>query len=1705
MPAVAERNRSLELLLEADRRGILPEGKLGLLDEALKRGLVPFDPEGSGFDYGSAESRGITRDPVSQHFQSAAPLAPEESEALGLPPDTSRILKGRRHETFQEEVEASRGLGREIVQGPDGNYYSVPVQPDIALQKEAPPTMRQRLMDTLAQKGGEGGAMLAEALQPPDVGGGPGQEEAFLEQDPLISSLADIMTVTPPGDTEEFDAATLPEGYPEAIGGILGQAAIGVAGANVSTAQGLAEVFGVDLKTLEEIDLGADPEGVLEETARTAGSFMGDIPLMVGLGKAVYAIPGLSALPPNVISNGIKHGLIFMGIHQAKAGRDIEKKELATSFATGFLLGFPLSMPNLPARVATSGGLGATIGFVAGEEPQQILHRGLSTAFLGAIGRRQPLADIRVDRAPRAKRVRTKPLTEAQRAEVAKEVKEVKPAEEPEPDIRLEKRAPAKPAPKVEVPTREEVLARREEGKARRERTEEARAKASAAVAKAKVEGRDVPTPKDRPKVKPLVRKKPAEKKPLLRKEAEVGIPSTFAGETPTKESTQRDLKSGRFARAIQRGGITPEGAIAQIERFGLKVPEGLRKIAEPVTAPKKPLLKKAKPLQGEAGKKTKAFDSKGREYEFRFRVVEANELITSHTDLLGVNPRYPQELQPRERSRAASKAQVAELSQKLRPELLTADTQALDTGTPIVGPDSIVESGNARIIAARRAYRGHSDFEERMKSHLVERAKGLGLDPKKVQAMKRPILVRERLSEVDRVKFVQRANEPPVARFSAPEQAKSDAAKITTEQIANMPSIEGSARELILSPLNREFVRSFIGELPTAEQGELLDASGKLSERGVQRIQAALFERLYGSDLTPILSELTDVNIKNIMEGLLGASGRVARAKGLLDKGDRLKELDITKDLVRVVRLISETRRKGLKLKDALAQKDFFGAELTSFQKTLAEELQKRSRSRKDIRELVENYHKLVEESPHPDQEALFGAEKLTKEDLFKRALKRRVTEELFPATEKGPKRLLRRKAEIPPVRGGQDPKEVTRALTGKIEGATHIRHLENILIKHREAIESLPQEDQEILEYIINLKEEQLGGRLVETKEKEAEFEKLSAEDRQLAKDLDIDIIDPADIPLLEHDIIEKLKEMDKLVDGSEFKELSTKPKPIGIYRKLFRAKRRSVGDDAMLIAVRHKAARDRELAKFGGQLRTILHPWKPSLIDAIEKKRLVKRQGIYDWMDGKNVDLDPAQLEAVPKMRKLFDEMGKFYGQKIVKHYAPRRRGTFPDAVAREFAPDEIVNIHRLERTGQMEDVQRDIWTAALGYIRTNANEKHVNPMLIEMAPFLNKLDASRRQIADDWINHQILGVPTETQKALNTSVKKLGKIAGLNLSDRAYQALTQRFMVLHMTGTIAWRLKMVTRNAAQNSLTGVYSGFGNLIKANSMRNTPEGREILEKSAALKARENFYIENQEDQAPAGWDKKIFDVGMTLYRGIDKINVKNSFLAEWINKKGLDETERIRAADLAVANTQYLYGLDMPGIMTGAGKPAFAYWSWPLFFTDFVIGLAEAKNTAAFGRLAAVTVMFWLLKETTGIDWMGSTAFGPTANLLRGRFGPIAAGTFYALRAAGELYLGNTKKAERELKTAWRTLKPAVPFIGWLAFKDLEAVSKGKVKKVLFHTEREAKPPDKKRLIQRRSTRLPPARRLIGRRRSIGPKRRAIGGTRKRRLIRR
>lgn len=71
-----------------------------------------FDPEGSGYDYETAQKYGMKPD-ATGHWSSREP-------------DTGQILKGRKHETFHLTEKGEEEAGYEIYKGKNGKYYSKP-------------------------------------------------------------------------------------------------------------------------------------------------------------------------------------------------------------------------------------------------------------------------------------------------------------------------------------------------------------------------------------------------------------------------------------------------------------------------------------------------------------------------------------------------------------------------------------------------------------------------------------------------------------------------------------------------------------------------------------------------------------------------------------------------------------------------------------------------------------------------------------------------------------------------------------------------------------------------------------------------------------------------------------------------------------------------------------------------------------------------------------------------------------------------------------------------------------------------------------------------------------------------------------------------------------------------------------------------------------------------------------------------------------------------------------------------------------------------------------------------------------------------------------------------------------------------------------------------------------------------------------------
>jgi adenine/guanine phosphoribosyltransferase-like PRPP-binding protein len=322
----------------------------------------------------------------------------------------------------------------------------------------------------------------------------------------------------------------------------------------------------------------------------------------------------------------------------------------------------------------------------------------------------------------------------------------------------------------------------------------------------------------------------------------------------------------------------------------------------------------KGKPIEGTT---SKAFTSKGTEIESQYTVVPIGAITTSHDSVGRINSLYPAELQPRDRTRIASKVQIRQMANTINPELLGESAQVTG-GAPIAGPDMAIESGNARTIALRLAYReGRAD---QYKDWLIKNAEKFGLDAKAVEAMDMPVLVRVRQTDLDRTEFAKEANQAEIASMSPTELAFADAQRISDEDMGIYAVPENGN---VLAASNRGFIRSFLNKLGKEETAQYLTKEGNYTKQLADRIQAAVFAKAYEDErLLSLMAEEADVDIKNIISALNMAASSFSKARAVEPS---LGNLNIIPHLVEGAELVRRAKNAGMRLDEFLSQMDMF------------------------------------------------------------------------------------------------------------------------------------------------------------------------------------------------------------------------------------------------------------------------------------------------------------------------------------------------------------------------------------------------------------------------------------------------------------------------------------------------------------------------------------------------------------------------------------------------------------------------------------------------------------------------------------------------------------------------------------------------------------------------------------------------------------
>ncbi|TCB80143.1 lytic transglycosylase domain-containing protein [Acinetobacter sp. ANC 3781] len=352
-----------------------------------------------------------------------------------------------------------------------------------------------------------------------------------------------------------------------------------------------------------------------------------------------------------------------------------------------------------------------------------------------------------------------------------------------------------------------------------------------------------------------------------------------------------------------------------------------------------------------------------GSSYDMAYEVKSLDELIASNDAAYGVNPNYPSELQPRDRTREASRQQIEDMANDLRPELL-GESNMLSNGAPIIGMDGVVESGNGRTLAIGKAY--ENGRAEEYRAYIEQYAADRGWD---ISGINKPVLVRTRLTDTDRVQFTKLANESDVSQFSASERAASDVDRLPD---ASLLQINGDGT--INLDQSMDYVRNFIASLPKAEQGSVITGDGRLSQEGKRRIESAVAQHAYGdSSLVTRLAENLDDDSKTVLNALLRAAPQLSQLDALVKQGGRHQN-SIAKDLAQAAQKLSDLKASGMRVDDYLNQGQLIDDGLAPGARDFLNVFDQNNRSAKAIGENIQSRIDEIESMGDPRQGSLFG-----------------------------------------------------------------------------------------------------------------------------------------------------------------------------------------------------------------------------------------------------------------------------------------------------------------------------------------------------------------------------------------------------------------------------------------------------------------------------------------------------------------------------------------------------------------------------------------------------------------------------------------------------------------------------------------------------------------------------------------------------------
>lgn len=357
-----------------------------------------------------------------------------------------------------------------------------------------------------------------------------------------------------------------------------------------------------------------------------------------------------------------------------------------------------------------------------------------------------------------------------------------------------------------------------------------------------------------------------------------------------------------------------------------------------------------------------------------QYQIVELNNMITSHDDAGAVNENYPQELQPRDRSRAASDTQIASIVNNFAPERV-GQAEIATEGAPIVTPEGYVAVGNGRAMAIRQVYK-NAEKAQAYKDYLA----GKGYD---LNGFEQPVLVRRLAIEMNNEQLkalVDDANTAGTMQYSDSENALRDADKMSGN-LLDLLDMEAD----IDSAANRRFLNAFFAEVvPTAERNAYLDKDDKITRKGVERVENAIVAKLLpDARMLSILVENPDNNIRKVTKELAKAAPAIISFENDIAAGRINTDYSIAGDVTGAVDLLKRAKDRNVTAAEFIAMRDMFEEPISSSTQNMVQLFEK-STGATDFLNKIRSYIRQAGEQGDMSQDNMFGIQPVSKTELL-------------------------------------------------------------------------------------------------------------------------------------------------------------------------------------------------------------------------------------------------------------------------------------------------------------------------------------------------------------------------------------------------------------------------------------------------------------------------------------------------------------------------------------------------------------------------------------------------------------------------------------------------------------------------------------------------------------------------------------------------